>query len=323
MGAAISVHGKAVRGMQVDVDGVRVAIMKAARSNWDWSRSGVRSFCSELGWNVESEQESGANLRTGIGTGSGIAYLLADNATVDRIVLQVNEKIDNNDTAGVTKLSEIFRELVNRLNSALGIPASGKFVDNQYRRWDLPSLVVVILMADGLIGAELVNPEVKRQEDEWDDSLEGERDATFYMVRNDYTDSETDVWDRFASDLAQFLSVHLSSSTFVLVDDEKGRPCAQFSGKNGRLVADVMDSTISHGQEDWLSPADREVMAEAGWTPHPDGGPFWQMKVEWSGDLETCQILTSHTVTVLRDILRRASPPPTVKSHIYHGYYGN
>lgn len=140
------------------------------------------------------------------------------------------------------------------------------------------------------------------------------------------TDSKDDAWALFATSLARHLSKQLTSSTFVLVHDEEGRTCAQFSGEpgaDGWVVADVMDSTLPHGQEDWLSAEGRELMTQAGWEPHPEGGPFWQMEIKWSGDLDTCQIITDHTIIVLRDILRRVSPPPTIDSHVYFGYYAD
>ncbi|SNY88134.1 hypothetical protein SAMN04244553_5096 [Nocardia amikacinitolerans] len=137
------------------------------------------------------------------------------------------------------------------------------------------------------------------------------------------TAASTDIWTQFAIDLAERLNEGLTHSTFVLANDEQGRTCVQFTGEakpDGFIITDVMDSTRPHGQEDWLSTEGQQRMITDGWIPHPEGGPFWQREISWSGDLETCRIAADCAVTVLREILCRETPPPAITSHHYYGW---
>ncbi|WP_157172010.1 DUF6301 family protein [Nocardia higoensis] len=161
--------------MLIDVDAVRTALETAVDSNWNWSKAGLGQFCIQMGWPVEKEGERSVRLRTGIETGSASALLFMDANVVQRISLRISRRIEKGDFVGSRDLSESFQLLVGQLRKALGDPISVDLVAEPFFRWNKPSVVILLFMANGFVSAELVNPEVQRREDEWDATFSGGR----------------------------------------------------------------------------------------------------------------------------------------------------
>lgn len=159
----------------IDVDGVRTALEAAVDSSWNWGRGGLAEFCTRIGWSVEKEGERSVRLRTGIETGSASALLFVDGNVVQRISLRISRRIEKDDFVGSRDLLESFHRLEGQLQMVLGDPISVDLVAEPFLRWNRPSVVILLFMANGFVSAELVNPEVQRREDEWDETFSGGR----------------------------------------------------------------------------------------------------------------------------------------------------
>lgn len=155
--------------MQVDIDKIVETVRVTTRYDWTWTDTDLDGFCAAQGWQIAERLGSAAVIITDLMLKRPEARVVGRDGQIREVIVFVTDEPPIPSAEALRRVYDQFSDITAAVSVVWGPPTSATAGADGEVRWDLPTVVIRICLADSSVYLRIVNPEYQAWLDTPDD----------------------------------------------------------------------------------------------------------------------------------------------------------